>query len=392
MTAWRTAPPWLNWSGILLMALNMRAGLAAVTPLLSQIQQELGLGGAAAGLLMTIPLAILGLGAFGAPRLLFAIGLDKAIALCAAFITLGLVIRPLSGVPLLFAGTVVFSCGVALANVLLPTAIKRDLHGRLGLATAAYTTVLTGAAATGAFITPYAASAPGVGWRTALALWSVPAAAALALWMVQSRRAHPPTGAPTALAGGLRLLRNKGARSVVAFTGLQALTYYTALTWMPTLYVDAGLTPAQAGALLAASTLAGLPIAFFAPLLALRLRHPGHLAALVSIVAAIGVMVCMGLPSRFLVVGAVLIGIGQAAAFPLSILFVQLRTDTPAHTAQLAGTAQGIGYLISALGPLVIGALYGITGEWGLPATALAGVLVVQAASGARAGRRLPPD
>jgi CP family cyanate transporter-like MFS transporter len=368
------------------MALNMRAGLAAVTPLLSQIQQELGLSGAAAGLLMAIPLAILGVGAFAAPRLLFAMGLDRAIALCAGLIAIGLLARPLSGVALLFIGTAVFSTGVAFANVLIPTAIKRDLHGRLGLATAAYTTVLTGAAATGAFITPYAASTSGLTWRSALALWTIPAIIASALWLIQSRRSHPPTGAPTSLTSGLRLLRDKAARSVVAYTGLQALTYYTALTWMPTLYVDAGLTPAQAGALLAVSTLIGLPIAFFAPLLALRLRHPGRLAAFVSLVAAGGVLACLWLPTQYLAVGAVLIGIGQAAAFPLSILFVQLRSDTPAHTAQLAGTAQGIGYLISAMGPLLVGTLYGVTGAWALPAGSLAALLVVQAISGARAG------
>lgn len=378
----------MNWAGILLMALNMRAGLAAVTPLLSQIQQDLSLSGAAAGLLMGIPLAILGIGAFTAPKVLTRLGLDRAITLCALLIGVGLLIRPLSGVALLFTGTVTFAVGVALANVLVPTAIKRDLNTRLALATAAYTTLLTAAAATGAFVTPLLASAPDLTWRSALAMWAVPAFLAAAVWLVQARRAHPPTGALTEAFSGVHLLKDPWSRAVVAFTGLQALTYYTALTWMPTLYVDSGLTPAQAGALLATATLLGLPTAFLAPLIAMRLRRPGRLAAAASILGAIGIAVCAVGPSELLVFGAVLIGIGQAAAFPLSMLFVQLRADTAAHTAQLAGAAQGIGYLISALGPLIVGAAYGISHAWVMPAGLLSGAMVLQAMTGLRAGRR----
>jgi CP family cyanate transporter-like MFS transporter len=369
------------------MALNMRAGLAAVTPLLSQIQQDLGLSGAAAGLLMGIPLAILGIGAFTAPRVLSVLGLDRALTLCAVLIGTGLAVRPISGVPMLFAGTIVFAAGVALANVLVPTAIKRDLNGRIALATAAYTTLLTAAAATGAFVTPYLAATSLVTWRSALALWALPAFLAAGLWALQTRRSHPATGDLSTLTGGLRLLRTPGPRAVILFTGLQALTYYTALTWMPTLYVDSGLTPAQAGALLALATLIGLPTAFIAPLFAMRLHHPGRLAAGASLMGAVGIVLCLVLPANLLAVGAVMIGVGQAAAFPLSLLFVQLRTDTAAHTAQLAGTAQGIGYLISALGPLVVGALYGLTTTWPAPAGLLAGAMVVQGIAGARAGK-----
>lgn len=388
MTRTRPAPSWLNWAGVLLTALNMRAGLAAVTPLLTQIQQDLGLSGAAAGLLMGIPLAILGIGAFTAPRILVLLGLDRALTLCALLIGVGLAIRPLAGVPILFAGTSVFAAGVALANVLVPTAIKRDLGARLALATAAYTTLLTAAAATGAFVTPYVASTSQMTWRSALILWAVPAFLAAGLWAWQMRLTHPATGSLSTLSGGLRLLKVPGPRAVILFTGLQAMTYYTALTWMPTLYVDSGLTPAQAGALLAAATLIGLPTAFLAPLVAVRMRHPGRLAAGASFLGALGIALCLVLPAHLLAVGAALIGIGQAAAFPLSLLFVQLRTDTAAHTAQLAGTAQGIGYLISALGPLIVGVLYGATTTWLAPAGLLAVAMVAQGVAAAEAGRR----
>lgn len=382
----RAPSPALNWFGVLLMALNMRAGLGAVTPLLAQIRVELGLSGAAAGLLAGIPLFILGIGAFLAPRLLHAMGLDRAIAACAGLIAVGLLIRPVSGVPVLFAGTIVFAAGVAFSNVLLPAAVKRDLSGRLGLATAAYTTVLTGAAATGAFVTPYMASTEILTWRSAMALWAIPALVAAAVWLAQAKRTHRPTGVSTSFAGGIRQIRARRLWAIVAFTGLQAMTYYTALTWMPSLYLDTGLTPAQAGGLLAISTLVGLPIAFFVPVAAMRMRHPGWLAAMVCSLAAAGVLLCLSGDGPILIVGALLIGIGQAAAFPLSILFVQLRTESPADTAQLAGAAQGFGYLMSAFGPLIVGALYGLTGAWPVPAGALAGLLVLQAVAGLRAG------
>jgi CP family cyanate transporter-like MFS transporter len=53
-----------------------------------------------------------------------------------------------------------------------------------------------------------------------------------------------------------------------------------------------------------------------------------------------------------------------------------LRSPTPLVAARLGGVAQCLGYLLAALGPLVIGALHDLTGGWSWPVAVLVAALV----------------
>ena len=60
------------------------------------------------------------------------------------------------------------------------------------------------------------------------------------------------------------------------FFGLQSMAAYIAMGWLPSIFQDAGITPAAAGWLLALTTLVGAPIAILLPELAAR--RPDHRA------------------------------------------------------------------------------------------------------------------
>jgi CP family cyanate transporter-like MFS transporter len=51
---------------------------------------------------------------------------------------------------------------------------------------------------------------------------------------------------------------------------------------------------------------------------------------------------------------------------------------------------QFVGYGVGALAPVVVGALYGMTGSWGPPMVLLLVLLVVMAAAGVVGGRNVP--
>ena len=68
--------------------------------------------------------------------------------------------------------------------------------------------------------------------------------------------------------------------------------------------------------------------------------------------------------------------------FPLILTLIGLRSRTPAGTAALSGFTQSAGYLLSALGPFTVGALYGATGGWTMPLWFLVALTVPQAVVG----------
>lgn len=81
------------------------------------------------------------------------------------------------------------------------------------------------------------------------------------------------------------------------------------------------------------------------------------------------------------VVWIVIVGLGPST-FPMSLTLINLRTRTQAGSAALSGFAQGVGYTVACLGPLLFGVLHDATGGWAAPFAFLAvvvGVLLVSA-------------
>jgi CP family cyanate transporter-like MFS transporter len=66
------------------------------------------------------------------------------------------------------------------------------------------------------------------------------------------------------------------------------------------------------------------------------------------------------------------------ASFPMLLTLIGLRARTPETTAALSTYVQGWGYLISAVGPLLVGVLLGATGSYtGMFVLVIAGVVVL---------------
>jgi CP family cyanate transporter-like MFS transporter len=106
-----------------------------------------------------------------------------------------------------------------MAGVLLPVVIRRDFPHHIGLMTGLYTVVLSAGGATGAGLTPVIERSAGT-WNLALAVWSVPALLAAALW--GAARAQPRAGRAARIPPFSRLLQDPTAWVVTGYTGLQA--------------------------------------------------------------------------------------------------------------------------------------------------------------------------
>ncbi|GAA4343428.1 CynX/NimT family MFS transporter [Pigmentiphaga soli] len=381
----QAAAPALLYAGILLIAANLRAPITGVAPLLNLIRPAFGLGTAAAGALTTLPLlAFAAVSPLGA-RAARAFGLERTLFAALAAIAAGIALRSAGTAACLYLGTAVIGMGIAVGNVLLPSLVKRDFPQRVAATTAAYALAMGLAAALGSALAVPLAHA--WGWRGALGAFAVLPLAALAVWAAQlGGHAMPARGAASAPHGGGALWRSALAWQITLFLGLNSTLYYAAVGWLPTILADAGFSPARAGSLHGLLQLAtALPGLVLGPLLA-RLRDQRAPAAAVAGLAAIALLGLLAAP-QWAAVWAFMLGFGSGAAIILGLAFVSLRAASAQQAAALSGMAQGIGYLLAAAGPSVVGAIHDGLGGWTVPLAGCAALAAGAAAMGWLAGR-----
>jgi CP family cyanate transporter-like MFS transporter len=246
-----------------------------------------------------------------------------------------------------------------------------------------YTMAVSGSAAVAAGLTVPLGDGIGLGWRGALGVWAIPAAMAAAAWLPQLRAHTRPAQRPP----GPSLLRNALAWQVTIFFGLQSLSFYSVLAWLPSIYREHGLSPAAAGYLLSLSGLVQIPVALVLPTLATRAkRQVAHIVGS-TLLIGIGLAGVLLAPTTAPYLWAVLIGIGQGACFALGLNLFVLRTHGVHDTARLSAMAQSIGYVICAFGPLLVGMLHDATHSWTVPLILLLALLVPQLVAGSLSGQ-----
>ncbi|MEV1328403.1 MFS transporter [Micromonospora costi] len=371
---------------MLLVALNLRAAITSLGALLDEVRDGMGLSGAMAGVITTLP--AIAFGVFGAltPRLVRRHPPARLLVVAMVLLAAGQLVRVGTGSTVVFfAGSAVALAGVAVANVLLPLLVKQYFPHRIGLVTGAYSMTLTTGAATAAATTVPIAHLLG-SWRAGLAVWAGLAAVAVLPWLPLALRggAARRSGTTTAAGSGparIRPARTRLGWAMAIYFGTQSLSAYAIMGWLAQLFRDAGFAPEQAGLLLAGVTALGVPIALLMPTYAGRLRSLRPLMLTLSAAMAIAYLGIVVAPHRGALLWVVLLAIGQSA-FPLALAVIGMRARTTEGTVALSAFTQGAGYLIAAVGPLLVGILYQATGGWTVPIGFLVVALAAQTAAG----------
>jgi MFS transporter, CP family, cyanate transporter len=372
-------------TALFLVAANLRPALTSVGPLIDVIRQDLDLSATAAGLLNSLPLfafAVFSPLAHAANR----IGIERALMLAMLALVAGILVRSLGGAVGLFGGTIVLGAAIAVGNVLLPSMIKRDFAHRVGSITTAYAIVLglTAAIASGVSV-PLARILPG-GWRSALAFWALPTAAAIIPLALRLRADVFVEDANKVYAPAVPIWRSPIAWQVTIFMGLQSLSYYVAVSWFPSVLQDIGYTPGAAGWIVTLFQVVALAATLAMPSLIKR-RPDQRLLAVVTplllVVAILGLVAAPGAALFWITV----MGLGNGPTMILALTFFGLRTRDHREAAALSLMAQSIGYFIAALGPIAFGLLHDMSHGWTVPLIALAASLVIQSFAGYGAGR-----
>ena len=373
-------------AALVLAALCLRGPFAAVGPLVDDLGGELSLSTAALSVVTSLPLVCFGLVSPLVPAIAGRLGLHRAVLAATALLLAGVALR-LAGTIGLFVGTVVLTAGIAVVNVLLPAVARAEYGSRSATVVGATTGSMALSASLGAGLAQPLTDATGSA-VVGLALWAVPVLVAVvalaALVRVRPERATPPPapGRRTAI------LRDRTALAVMGFFGLQSLSFYGMLTWLPgVLESDAGVSPVTAGVLLAVAAVLGAPLSLVVPPLAAR--RPGQGAWVVASVVptAVAILGLLLAPAAAPTVWAVLYGLGTGASFPLAMTLVLVRSRDVAQTGRLSAAAQSVGYLVAASGPLAVGLLHEATGHWTAGLVLLLAVLIAQLLVGLVAAR-----
>lgn len=334
--------------GIIMVGLVLRTPFAVLPIVLSDIADGLHVSLSSLGLLTSLPLVMFALCSSFSPRMAQKFGLEKLFTMVLIILTIGSLIRIIN-LPFLYVGTIILGAAIALLNVLLPSIIQANQPERIGLLTTFYISAMSlSITVASALVVPIVSA---TSWQGLILALSAICLLALLVWLPNTKHNHflarkgknHPIGA---------LLKNKKVLALIVFCGLQSLLFYTAVTWLPTLALQAGLSKDATGILASIFSLISLPFSMTIPSLTARLSARGRLI-MISCVAAsglIGVSMLLIPTSNFFywLILNLLLGAAVSALFPYLMVTFSLKTSTPEQTAQLSGLAQTGGYILAA--------------------------------------------
>ena len=385
---------WLALAAVLIYALVLRPPLAAVGPLLPLIDQDLGLSLAQQGFLTAIPVFAFGVGAFAGPALAKRLGLERSLFWLLALLTLAMTLRGWFGFTSLVIGTTVAGLAIAVSNVLLPSVIRGRFAKHVPQVTALFTTVLAISASVAAASAVPIEAALG-NWNLTLMVWLAPAALALALWKLALK--NPVQSEPSPhqfetheMRGVSRdfglVLRSRVTWAIFGFFGIQSAGFYVLLSWLPTVLIERGYTPEAAGSLLGLATIVGVPTGLLLASSFAKIKRLDWLALAVSLVTSVGFL---ALELEQSLLACILIGLGQAATFPLSLTMISTKADK-AITPTLSATTQGLGYVFAGIVAFSMAGIREASGGWSVGIWIIFALTLVQAFCGFAADRAKP--
>lgn len=369
--------------GIILVAANLRAAITGVGPLVNDICRDTGLSTTWAGLLTTLPLVAFAVISPLAPMIARRIGIEYALGVSMGLLTMGIVLRCVTSQIGLFVGMFVAGVGIAIGNVLLPSLIKRDFAAQVGLMTGLYSISMNVWAAIASGISVPISHIAHMGWRGSMMSWGILSIVSILIWLPQLRKRH----IPQQIKSTVNVWKSGLAWQVTFFMGLQSFVFYVSIAWLPDILQSRGMSETAAGWMLSLLQFVSLPATFIVPVIAAKRASQ---RSLVGITISLFLVGYLGLLSGVNVLNwlwIVLIGVAGGAAISLALSFFGLRSQSSDEAAKLSGMAQSVGYLLAAIGPILIGFLHHALDAWTAPLIILAAAIVLLFIFGMGAGR-----
>jgi len=248
--------------------------------------------------------------------------------------------------------------GISLAGPLLSSFIKKYFPAQPGIVSIYSVSKTIGAALASGFTIPiYSQSQHNL--PLALSCWAVLGFIALIVWLALVRKKQHSDRETLRL----RLpLGNKKAIQFTLFFGFMASMFYSMTAWISPIALSFGYSPQYSAELLTIFTLIQIPVALLVPGIVNRSGKLKFLLVLCSLSELIGLGLLL-LP--FPLLPAVLfLGIGAGGLFPLALMLPITETRTAEEAGTWSAMSQMGGYIMGAFGPLFIGWIYDLSGNF----------------------------
>lgn len=412
-------------AAVVLFALNMRAGVTSIAPVLQEIQGGLHMSDSLAGLLTSLPTLIFALVGLITPLASRTLGLHSTMLVAMVALSLGLIVRAFMGGSAGFlVFTIVALAGIAITNVLMPAFIKTHFPAKIPTYTAVYSTALTAMAFLSSVVVAPMSHSMSTGWRGAVGFWGLLAVLAVVpagiLVALQKKHrlavgdgaaagdgagasgaanaditadadvaAHTGANAPgnTAAASAAVdadaanaadaaagaepaklwvMFRSKKACALALFFGLQSLHAFVQMGWLAQIFRDYGVSQNYAGMLAGLMQLLSIPGAMLAPALLGKVKNPRLLVAGTAAIAAPAYLGMLLAPASVPWLWVILFALANTT-FPMALTLIGWSGRSGDTTALLSSFVQSFGFLIASLGPLLVGILLQATTGWTVP-------------------------
>lgn len=351
---------------IFIAAMNMRAGLTIMSPLIPILKEQYHLSSFLLSFLTSLTVLCFAASAFLMPLVGRIGGTNRVISVALIVLTAAIFLRAVGNVPMLFLSSLTVGIAIAVLNFSLPVWVKENTSEHSGLVTGIYITIMGTFAAISVAVAVPLARASSWGWRLAMVPWIVIGFISSIWWIARNSKDLKGSHMPISTKFHWELLRSTGAWSIALFFGLQSMLFYGTATWLPTILVSKGFALSNAGFAVSITGLMGSAIGIAAPHFSSKLRDLKILLTLVGLTVALSFVGIIFDNGWRLIFWLLIANIGLSITFPLSLLITVTRSVEAGETRSLSIMAQSIGYLMAAVSPGIVGAIFDATLNWNI--------------------------
>lgn len=345
---------------LLLTILVMRGPITCVGAVADEVIRVLDIGYPAYGFLSALPIACFGLFCAVAPAMSKRFGLIFSVLICLMLIFLGTAGRLIFSYPVMLMATALIGIGIAVLNVLMPVLLRDYFPNNIPLVMGVFTGFIGFSGSIGAYFSVPLLNAFD-SLEAPLGLWVVMAALGLMAWLFS------PRSKKISVAGGAfqwSLLRKPLTWAVIFVMGMQSLTIYTTVAWLPTILSTQGFSASTAGLGSAVFLLVSAPASIMTAAFIKAVGSERTAAAIMSVSFALGIVLWL-MGGAWSFVGCVLAGIPQGITFSMAMILMAQKTNNLSELLVISSLSQGIGYILAGFGPFICGLLYQGDGRWG---------------------------
>lgn len=364
--------------GIIFISFNLRSPLTSVGSLASIIRDYFQISNGLTGFITTLPLIVFAIFSPFVTKISAKLGNGLTMCLGILLLIIGEVIRSYTGLLGLLIGTIIIATGICIGNVLIPSIIKLIFPTKVASITSIYTPIMSMFAAISSGISIPLATGLNIGWQNALSVWVILAIMCLIAWIPQLNKNIWKLEITSDNAieykeniikeSSIPIWKSPLAWYVTFFMGLQSILFYCVIAWLPAIVESNGLNSETGGYMLSVYQLTGVPASFVVSQIANKVKDQRILACTTSSIYLIGFLgLWSGVGAPLLYLFLTFMGIGSGASISLALSFMGLRSENAKQASSLSGMSQSIGYLLGAIGPLLIGVLYDTTGSFTEP-------------------------